>query len=150
MRKIRARSLDLFVAEPFRFFFLFGVIAGLIGVMQWPYMFWAESASYPGQNHAFLMVEGFFAAFIFGFALTALPRMMDSKWRSASGLCVTDTCDTLRYCRWCPLHDGLGGGTLFICTPVAHSFAVSSVAVVAFSRGMPVFSSKVRAISKQA
>ncbi|MDA0750330.1 MAG: NnrS family protein [Verrucomicrobia bacterium] len=88
MIKIRARSLDLFVAEPFRFFFLFGVIAGLIGVMQWPYMFWAESASYPGQNHAFLMVEGFFAAFIFGFALTALPRMMDSKWRSASGTLV--------------------------------------------------------------
>lgn len=85
MRKKQILSLDLFVAEPFRFFFLFGVIAGGIGVMKWPYMFWVESASYPGQNHAFLMVEGFFAAFIYGFALTALPRMMDSNWRSTSG-----------------------------------------------------------------
>jgi len=85
MRKKRTPSLDLFVAEPFRFFFLFGVIGGLIGVMKWPYMFWAESASYPGLNHAFLMVEGFFAAFIYGFALTALPRMMDSSQRSAFG-----------------------------------------------------------------
>lgn len=47
--------------------------------MKWPMMFWIENSSYPGQNHAFLMTEGFLGGFIVGFALTAIPRLMDSR-----------------------------------------------------------------------
>ena len=79
MNKITPSRLDLLTNEPFRFFFPLALLFAGIGVFKWPLMFWLENASYPGQNHAFLMTEGFFGGFIIGFALTAIPRMMDSK-----------------------------------------------------------------------
>ncbi|MBT5926375.1 MAG: hypothetical protein HOH33_07125 [Verrucomicrobia bacterium] len=79
MQKNKPKPLDLLASEPFRFFFPFAFIFAAVGVLKWPLMFWRENASYPGQNHAFLMTEGFFGGFIIGFALTALPRMMESR-----------------------------------------------------------------------
>ena len=79
MKKITTQRLNLFASEPFRFFFPFALIFGGLGVLKWPLMFWQAEASYPGQSHAFLMVEGFFGGSIMGFALTAIPRMLDSK-----------------------------------------------------------------------
>jgi uncharacterized protein involved in response to NO len=79
MKKTILKPLVLLVNEPFRFFFPLALIFAGIGVLKWPLLFWSENASYPGQNHAFLMTEGFFGGFIIGFSLTAIPRMMESK-----------------------------------------------------------------------
>jgi uncharacterized protein involved in response to NO len=84
IKKILKASITL-RNEPFRFFFPLALLFAVAGVLKWPVMFWAENATYPGQSHAFLMTEGFFGGFIIGFAMTAIPRMMDSK-RNHRGL----------------------------------------------------------------
>lgn len=75
-RKISARDIG---DEPFRLFFPWGVIAGLIGVALWPLHFTQIVPFYPGQAHVRLMAYGFFGAFIFGFLGTAMPRMLSAK-----------------------------------------------------------------------
>lgn len=61
--------------EPFRIFFPLGLLAGISGVLLWPLHFAGIHQFYPGVMHARLMVEGFLAAFIFGFLGTAGPRL---------------------------------------------------------------------------
>jgi uncharacterized protein involved in response to NO len=66
-------------SEPFRLFFPAGVVAGLVGVSLWPLHLLGLKQFYPGASHARIMVFGFFAAFIFGFLGTAMPRMLSTR-----------------------------------------------------------------------
>ena len=65
--------------EPFRIFFPAGVLAGIAGVSLWPLYFTGITEFYPGLSHARIMACGLFAAFIFGFLGTAMPRMLSAK-----------------------------------------------------------------------
>lgn len=69
--------------EPFRVFFPCATLAGLIGVALWPVLLLGWLENYPGPSHARLMVQGFFAGFIFGFMGTAIPRLIGAAPFSA-------------------------------------------------------------------
>src|SRR5690625_5916744 len=69
--------LQLFVADPFRPFFIFGWIISLIGLVIWPLYFSGAIKTYPGLSHAYLMVQFFVTPFAVGFLWTALPRMLE-------------------------------------------------------------------------
>ncbi len=75
--------------EPFRLFFPLATLAGFIGVLLWIPLLMGWSADYPGAQHARLMVQGFFAGFMFGFLGTSMPRLLEvpplRAWE-ASGL----------------------------------------------------------------
>jgi uncharacterized protein involved in response to NO len=87
-------SLREAAREPFRFFFPQAVLAGIFGVLLWPFYFlhsgqvaWFKSSweplrnfvdYYPNLAHVRVMVFGFFGGFIFGFLGTALPRMLSA------------------------------------------------------------------------
>ncbi len=65
--------------EPFRVFFPLGLLAGVVGLSLWPLYFLGMLQAYPAFIHARLMVEGFMAAFIFGFLGTAGPRLLSAN-----------------------------------------------------------------------
>ncbi len=67
--------LALLAAEPFRLFFLSGVLWSVIGVSLWPLFYAGKLTFYPGITHARLMIECFGGAFVVGFLGTAGPRM---------------------------------------------------------------------------
>ena len=69
--------------EPFRLFFPFAMLAGIIGVALWPVMLLGWMEMYPGPSHARLMVQGFFGGFIFGFLGTSMPRLVEARPLSA-------------------------------------------------------------------
>ncbi|HEY5915685.1 MAG TPA: NnrS family protein [Verrucomicrobiae bacterium] len=62
--------------EPFRLFFPWAVVWGLVGVSLWPLHFSGWVTWYPGANHGRLMASGFFGGFVIGFLGTAMPRMV--------------------------------------------------------------------------
>ncbi|NDD39822.1 MAG: hypothetical protein EB082_15680, partial [Verrucomicrobia bacterium] len=59
--------------EPFRLFFPAATLAGLYGVLLWVPLLLGWTADYPGATHARMMVQGFFAGFMFGFLGTSMP-----------------------------------------------------------------------------
>lgn len=65
--------------EPFRVFFPWATLAGIMGVLLWPLHLTGLLASYPGQAHARLMAYGLFGGFIIGFLGTAMPRMLSAN-----------------------------------------------------------------------
>ena len=73
------RLATLLAEEPYRLFFPFGIIAGILGVALWPLWLAGWIEAYPGPAHVRLMTEGFFTAFILGFLGTAGPRMLDAR-----------------------------------------------------------------------
>jgi uncharacterized protein involved in response to NO len=62
--------------EPFRLFFPIGMIIGIIGVALWPLFFAGVLPYHPAIVHPRLMIDGFAAFFIFGFMMTAGPRLL--------------------------------------------------------------------------
>jgi uncharacterized protein involved in response to NO len=62
--------------EPFRLFFPVGMIFGIIGVALWPLFFAGALGYYPSIVHPRLMIDGFAGFFIFGFMMTAGPRLL--------------------------------------------------------------------------
>lgn len=65
--------------EPFRVFFPWATLAGIIGVALWPLNLLGVIAMYPGQFHARIMAHGLFGGFILGFLGTAMPRMLSAQ-----------------------------------------------------------------------
>lgn len=65
--------------EPFRIFFPLGLASGVIGLALWPLFLAGVLPNYPGIMHARVMIEGFMAAFIFGFLGTAGPRLLSAR-----------------------------------------------------------------------
>jgi uncharacterized protein involved in response to NO len=76
--KPRVTRYQHLLSDPFRLFFVIGWVAGFIGLILWP-LFFLGWAPYPVRTHAFLMIQGFFAAFAAGFLWTALPRMIEVR-----------------------------------------------------------------------
>jgi uncharacterized protein involved in response to NO len=69
----------LCAAEPFRIFFPLGMLFGISGVSLWPlYFLGIHRSFYPAVMHAYLMVQGFLAAFVLGFLGTAMPRLVEA------------------------------------------------------------------------
>ena len=62
--------------EPFRLFFPVGMLFGIIGVALWPLFFAGMLGYYPSVAHPRLMIDGFAGFFIFGFMMTAGPRLL--------------------------------------------------------------------------
>jgi uncharacterized protein involved in response to NO len=77
---------ELVCREPFRIFFPLGLVLGVIGVSLWPLFYAHFSIAYPVITHARLMIEGFMAAFIFGFLGTAGPRLTSTSTFSKAEL----------------------------------------------------------------
>lgn len=63
--------------EPFRLLFPLGLGLGLAGLLVWPLYGFGLMETYPGILHQRLMIQGFLAAFAFGFLTTALPRLLE-------------------------------------------------------------------------
>ena len=61
--------------EPFRVFFVSGILWSIAGVALWPLFYAGKLTFYPGITHARLMIEAFGGAFVVGFLGTAGPRM---------------------------------------------------------------------------
>ncbi len=70
------RSNPARIEEPFRLFFPVGMAVGLAGVLLWPLFYAGWLTHYPGIVHTRLMIQGFAGLFIFGFLMTAGPRLL--------------------------------------------------------------------------
>lgn len=66
-------------SEPYRLYFPLGMALGMIGVGLWPLFYAGWLSYYPMFAHTRLMIQGFAALFIFGFMLTAGPRLISSQ-----------------------------------------------------------------------
>jgi uncharacterized protein involved in response to NO len=64
--------------EPYRLFFLSGILFSIAGVMMWPLFFSGHFPFYPGVSHARVMIQAFAGAFVIGFLGTAGPRMLSA------------------------------------------------------------------------
>jgi len=82
--------------DPFRLFFPFGWLLGLIGIVPWIPFAWTDDATYPGGFHAVLMSRGFMPSFILGFLMTAVPRFTGTStargWEVGVGLASILAC----------------------------------------------------------
>jgi uncharacterized protein involved in response to NO len=65
-------------SEPYRLFFLSGILFSIAGVAMWPLFFSGHFPFYPGVSHARVMIEAFGGAFVVGFLGTAGPRMLSA------------------------------------------------------------------------
>lgn len=65
-------------SEPYRLFFLSGVLFSIAGVSMWPLFFTGHLSFYPGVSHARVMIEAFGGAFVIGFLGTAGPQMLSA------------------------------------------------------------------------
>ncbi len=63
-------------SEPYRLFFLSGILFSIAGVMLWPLFYQGKLSFYPGINHAHVMIQSFGGAFVIGFLGTAGPRIL--------------------------------------------------------------------------
>jgi uncharacterized protein involved in response to NO len=70
--------LNWLAAEPFRVFFVLGVLWSMAGVLLWPLWHLGRLTFYPGLVHARLMIECFGGAFVAGFLGTAGPGMVSA------------------------------------------------------------------------
>jgi len=80
------RSNPTRIDEPFRVFFPIGMILGIAGVALWPLFYSGHLSYYPGVAHTRLMVQGFAGLFIFGFLMTAGPRLLGVPSFSAASV----------------------------------------------------------------
>jgi uncharacterized protein involved in response to NO len=76
-RKIAAPLIWL-GSEPYRIFFLSGILFSIAGVLLWPLFYKAQLDFYPGVSHARVMIQAFAGAFVVGFLGTAGPRMLSA------------------------------------------------------------------------
>ncbi len=63
-------------SEPYRLFFLSGILFSIAGVLLWPMYYRGQLGFYPNVSHARVMIEAFGGAFVIGFLGTAAPRML--------------------------------------------------------------------------
>jgi uncharacterized protein involved in response to NO len=84
----RRLTFALVCEEPFRLFFPLAIVAGLVGALAWPLHFAGWVTWYPGVNHARIMTQGFFAAFMVGFLGTAMPRMLSAPRLTGFEVCL--------------------------------------------------------------
>lgn len=73
-----SRMGSLWRVEPFRFFFVLGVLLSWVGVGHWLLYAVGITETYSCEVHGLIQVQGFLMAFAVGFLLTALPRRTQS------------------------------------------------------------------------
>jgi uncharacterized protein involved in response to NO len=76
--KSAVKTLVWLGSEPYRIFFLSGILFSIAGVAMWPLFFAGHFPFYPGVSHARVMIEAFAGAFVIGFLGTAGPRMLSA------------------------------------------------------------------------
>ena len=98
--------LDIFCEEPFRLFFLLGILFGCAGVSHWLFYDLGWIAKYSKFLHGAVQIQCFMMAFAVGFLLTALPRFMGAQPPSrreflaaVSFLCVSMAAVSLEWWR---------------------------------------------------
>lgn len=67
------------LSEPYRVFFPAGLLLGIIGVSLWFLFGLGLISYYPLATHAAVQMQGYMAAFIIGFVLTAFPGFSGSR-----------------------------------------------------------------------
>ncbi len=77
-RRTFANPLVWLGSEPYRIFFLSGILFSIAGVLLWPIFYKGHLNFYPGVSHARVMIEAFAGAFVVGFLGTAGPRMLSA------------------------------------------------------------------------
>lgn len=77
-RKSLATGLIWLGSEPYRLFFLSGILFSIAGVLLWPLFYQEKLTFYPGISHARVMIEAFGGAFVIGFLGTAGPRILSA------------------------------------------------------------------------
>ena len=77
-RKSIAAPLIWLGSEPYRLFFLSGILFSIAGVLLWPLFYQGHLSFYPGISHARVMIEAFGGAFVIGFLGTAGPRILSA------------------------------------------------------------------------
>lgn len=114
--------------EPFRIFFLLGLVASVAGVALWPLLYAGKVSYAVPLVHARVMVEFFLGAMVVGFVSTALPRMTGT-WRlemwelwvlvvlQVVGMVMLLGWGDLRVGDWC-----FGGGMLFLLVAMGRRF----------------------------
>jgi uncharacterized protein involved in response to NO len=65
--------------EPFRLYFLIGLITSCLGVLLWPSYYMHMMNWFPAEAHSRLMICGFGGFMVLGFIGTAGPRMLGSS-----------------------------------------------------------------------
>ena len=65
-------------SEPYRVFFLSGILFSIAGVLMWPLFYKGLMSFYPGVSHARVMIQAFAGAFVVGFLGTAGPRILSA------------------------------------------------------------------------
>ncbi|RYD24233.1 MAG: NnrS family protein [Verrucomicrobiaceae bacterium] len=78
MRKPPPAPLVWLGSEPYRLFFLSGILFSIAGVLLWPLFFNGMLSWHPGVSHARVMIESFGGAFVIGFLGTAGPRILEA------------------------------------------------------------------------
>ena len=74
--------------EPFRLFFLIGLLIAAAGLLPWPLVQFGWLHGWPGPLHAMTMTQGFLVAFAVGFLGTMLPRRTGAPPLSAPELAL--------------------------------------------------------------
>lgn len=74
----RRAVLSWLAGEPYRIFFISGILFAIAGVLLWPLFFRWQIGIYPIFNHARVMITAFGGAFVLGFLGTAGPRMLSA------------------------------------------------------------------------
>ncbi len=77
-KKPRGPVLAWLGSEPYRLFFLSGILFSIAGVLMWPMLYGGMLPFYPGASHARVMVQAFCGAFVIGFLGTAGPRILSA------------------------------------------------------------------------
>jgi uncharacterized protein involved in response to NO len=75
-RRSYATRLRWLGGEPYRVFFLSGILFSIAGVLLWPMFYNGLLSFYPGIAHAHIMIQAFGGAFVIGFLGTAGPRVI--------------------------------------------------------------------------
>lgn len=73
-KAVHRNPIALICEEPYRLFFPFGILIGILGVGHWWFYAAGWSPSYSGLFHSLIQMQGYMACFIIGFLMTAMPR----------------------------------------------------------------------------
>ncbi len=73
-----------FISEPYRIFFPLAICAGAFGVGHWMFYAFGWISGFSGTFHAAIQMQIYMNCFVFGFLMTALPRMTGTPHASAT------------------------------------------------------------------
>lgn len=65
--------------DPYQWFFLPGILFGMMGVALWMLFAWRQINFYPSILHSEIMVSGFVMTIAVGFLMTAIPRFTNTE-----------------------------------------------------------------------